>query len=158
MMPLALAACMVGPDFKSADAPVAEQWLEAGDPSVRTDRQDYEQWWTAFNDPTLSNLIDVAYRQNLTLMAAGTRVLEARAALGVAIGQFYPQQQQINSSVTYNQFSKSDATSNPLNVLNNNIWKAGLAGQVGWEFDFWGKFRRGVEFGERLVPRLDRHL
>jgi len=145
MMPLALAACMVGPDFKSADAPVAEQWLEAGDPSVRTDRQDYEQWWTAFNDPTLSNLIDVAYRQNLTLMAAGTRVLEARAALGVAIGQFYPQQQQINSSVTYNQFSKSDATSNPLNVLNNNIWKAGLAGQVGWEFDFWGKFRRGVE-------------
>jgi len=144
-MTFGLSACMVGPDFKSADAPVAEQWLEAGDPSVRTDRQDYEQWWTAFNDPTLSNLIDVAYRQNLTLMAAGTRVLEARAALGVAIGQFYPQQQQINSSVTYNQFSKSDATSNPLNVLNNNIWKAGLAGQVGWELDFWGKFRRGVE-------------
>ena len=145
VLPLALAACMVGPDFKPADAPVAEQWLEAGDPSVRTDHQDYEQWWNAFSDPTLSNLIDVAYRQNLTLMAAGTRVLEARAALGVAIGQFYPQQQQLNSSVTYNQFSKSDPTSNPLNVLNNNIWKAGLGAQVGWELDFWGKFRRGVE-------------
>src|SRR5689334_2646085 len=66
-MSLVLAACMVGPDFKSPDAPVAEQWLEAGDPSVRTDHQDYERWWTAFSDPTLSNLIDVAYRQNLTL-------------------------------------------------------------------------------------------
>jgi NodT family efflux transporter outer membrane factor (OMF) lipoprotein len=140
-----LAACMVGPDFKSADPPLAQQWLEAGDPSVRTDHQDYEQWWHAFNDPTLNNLVDVAYRQNLTLLAAGTRVLEARAALGVSIGQFYPQTQQINSSVTYNQFSKNDATSNPLNVLNNNIWKAGLAMQVGWELDFWGKFRRGVE-------------
>src|SRR5262249_20690834 len=67
--PLMLAACMVGPDFTSADAPVAEQWLEAGNPSVKTDRQDYEQWWNAFNDPTLNNLIDRAYRQNLTLMA-----------------------------------------------------------------------------------------
>src|SRR5262245_684425 len=37
-LPLALAACMVGPDFKSADAPVAEQWLEAGNPAVKTDR------------------------------------------------------------------------------------------------------------------------
>src|SRR5262249_54993693 len=81
-LPPALAGGMVGPAFKSADPPVAEQWLEAGDPSVRTDRQDYEQWWNAFADPTLSNLIDLAYRQNLTLMAAGTRVLEARATLG----------------------------------------------------------------------------
>src|SRR5215813_5439887 len=145
VLSLALAGCMVGPDFKSADAPIAQQWLEAGDPAVRTDHQDYEQWWTAFNDATLSNLVDLAYRQNLTLMAAGTRVLEARAALGVAIGQFYPQQQQLQGAVTYNQFSKSDPTTNPLNVLNNNIWKAGLAGQVGWELDFWGKFRRGVE-------------
>lgn len=144
-LPLALAACMVGPDFTSADAPVAEQWLEAGNPHVKTDRQDYEQWWNAFNDPTLNNLVDRAYRQNLSLMAAGTRVLEARAALGVAIGQFYPQQQQFQGAVTYNQFSKSDPISNPLNVLNNNIWKAALATQVGWELDFWGKFRRGVE-------------
>ncbi len=145
VLPLALAACMVGPDFKSADPPLAEQWLEAGDPTVRTDHQDYEQWWTAFNDPTLTSLVERAYAQNLTLMAAGTRVIEARAMLGVAIGQFYPQEQQLGGSVTYNQFSRSDATSNPLNVLNSNIWKAGLAAQVGWELDFWGKFRRGVE-------------
>ena len=77
-LPLALAACMVGPDFTSADAPVAEQWLEAGNPAVRTDRQDYEQWWNAFNDPTLNSLVDRAYKQNLSLMAAGTRVRRAR--------------------------------------------------------------------------------
>ncbi|MBV8189457.1 MAG: efflux transporter outer membrane subunit [Alphaproteobacteria bacterium] len=142
---LSLGACMVGPNFTPADPPVAEQWLEAGNPSVKTDRQDYEQWWNAFNDPTLNNLIDRAYKQNLSLMAAGTRVLEARAALGVAIGQFYPQTQQFQGAVTYNQFSQSDATANPLGVLNNNIWKATLASQVGWELDFWGKFRRGVE-------------
>lgn len=142
---VATAGCMVGPDFSSPDAPVAEQWLEAGDPAVRTDRQDYAAWWSAFGDATLSNLVDRAYRQNLTLMAAGVRVLEARAALGVAIGNFYPQQQQFQGGVTYNQFSKADATTNPLGALDNNIWRANLGAQVGWELDFWGKFRRGVE-------------
>ena len=38
-------------------------------------------------------------------MAAGTRVLEARATLGVAIGEFYPQTQQIGANVSYNQAS-----------------------------------------------------
>ncbi len=144
-LPVSTTACMVGPDFSSPDAPVAEQWLEAGDPAVRTDRQDYAAWWSAFNDPTLSSLVDRAYHQNLSLAAAGTRVIEARATLGVAIGQFYPQQQQLGGGVTYNQFSKADATTNPVGALDNNIWRANLGAQVGWELDFWGKFRRGVE-------------
>src|SRR3712207_1768738 len=92
---LPLAACKVGPDFTAPSAPLAEKWLQAGDPSVKTDHQNYEQWWTVFIDPTLNRLIDIAYRQNLTLLAAGTRVLEARATLGVAIGEFYPQTQQL---------------------------------------------------------------
>ncbi len=139
-----LAACKVGPDFTRPTAPLAGNWLEAGDASVHTDRQDYEQWWTVFNDPTLDHLIDLAYRQNLTLLAAGTRVLEARATLGVAIGEFYPQTQQIGANVGYNQASQVDPTSNPQHEL-GNYWRASLATQIAWEIDLWGKFRRGVE-------------
>ena len=142
---LLVAGCMVGPDFSAPDAPVAEQYLESGNPAVRTDRQDYVEWWSAFGDPTLTSLVQQAYRQNLGLMAAGARVLEARAALGVAIGQFYPQQQQLGGGVTYNQFSRADSSTNPLGALDNNIWRANLGASVGWELDFWGKFRRGVE-------------
>ena len=120
------------------------QWLESGDPSVQSDHQDYEEWWTVFHDPALDRLIDIAYRQNLTLMAAGTRVLEARATLGVAIGEFYPQTQQIGANVGYNQASQVDPTSNPLHQL-ENYWRASLGTQIAWELDFWGKFRRGVE-------------
>ena len=58
---LPMAACKVGPDFAAPAAPVAANWLESNDASVHTDRQDYEQWWTAFNDPTLNRLIDLAY-------------------------------------------------------------------------------------------------
>ena len=138
------AACKVGPDFATPTAPVADQWLESGDPSVHTDRQEYESWWTVFHDPTLDRLIDIAYKQNLTLMSAGTRVLEARATLGVAIGEFYPQTQQIGANVGYNQASQTDPTSNPLHQL-ENYWRASLSTQIAWELDVWGKFRRGVE-------------
>ena len=140
---LPLVACKVGPDFTPPTAPLAPKWLESGNPSVQTNHQDYQQWWMVFNDPTLNRLIDLAYQQNLTLLAAGTRVLEARAELGIAIGEFYPQTQQIGANVGYNQASRVDPTSNPLNNL-GNYWRASLSTQIGWELDFWGKFRRGV--------------
>ena len=43
------------------------------------------------HDTVLNRLIEIAYNQNLTLVSASTKVLEARAQLGVAIGEFYPQ-------------------------------------------------------------------
>jgi NodT family efflux transporter outer membrane factor (OMF) lipoprotein len=141
---LPFAGCMVGPDFKNPTAPAADKWLESSSPSVQSDHQEYEEWWSVFHDPTLDRLINIAYDQNLTLMAAGARVLEARATLGVSIGEFYPQTQQVGANVGYNQASKVDPTSNPLNEL-GNYWRASLGIQIGWELDFWGKFRRGVE-------------
>ena len=116
----------------------------SGNRLVKSDHQDNEDWWTVYHDPTLNRLIAIAYDQNLTLMAAGTRVLEARAMLGVAIGELYPQTQQLGGNVGYNQASTVDPTSNPLHEL-ENYWRASLGTQVAWEIDFWGKFRRGVQ-------------
>jgi NodT family efflux transporter outer membrane factor (OMF) lipoprotein len=141
---LSVTGCKVGPDFKTPRAPVAAAWLEAGNPSVHTDHQEYRQWWKVFNDPTLDRLIDIAYHQNLTLLAAGTRVLEARAELGIAVGEFYPQTQQFDASVNYNQASRVDPASNPVSAL-GTYWRASLGARVTWELDLWGKFRRGVE-------------
>jgi NodT family efflux transporter outer membrane factor (OMF) lipoprotein len=141
---LLLSACKVGPDFTPPSADVADKWLEAGDPAVRTAGKDDEHWWTLYQDPTLDRLIYLAYHENLTLMAAGTRVLEARAVLGVNIGESYPQTQQLGANVGYNQASQVDPTSNPLHQL-ENYWRASLGAQVDWELDLWGKFRRGVQ-------------
>ena len=141
---LALAGCMVGPDFATPDAPVAAKWLESADGSIAAERQHSEDWWTVFHDPVLERLIRTAYEQNLTLQAAGARVLEARATLGVAIGDFYPQTQQIGADTGYNQASAVDPTSNPNNAL-GNYWRATMGVRIAWELDFWGKFRRGVQ-------------
>jgi NodT family efflux transporter outer membrane factor (OMF) lipoprotein len=134
-------ACMIGPDYKPPPTPVAKVWMEGGKASVDTGRQQYRDWWSVFNDPVLSQLIDVAYRQNLSLMTAGVRVLEARAELGVAIGEFYPQQQLVSASVSYNGLP----ISTPFNFINNTYWSDSFGAQAGWELDVWGKLRRGIE-------------
>jgi NodT family efflux transporter outer membrane factor (OMF) lipoprotein len=143
-LPLGCGGCLVGPDYRSPAAPVAERWLEANNTSVDTRSQEYRDWWTVFRDPALNRLIEIAYNQNLTLVSAGTRVLEARAQLGVAIGEFYPQLQQGSGTVTYIRPSRADTTVFPSGVT-QNFWRDELGLTVNWELDFWGKFRRAIE-------------
>ncbi|MBV8506831.1 MAG: TolC family protein [Alphaproteobacteria bacterium] len=144
LLPFCCAGCLVGPDFTSPSAPVAEKWLEANEPSVDTRNQEYRDWWRVFHDPVLDRLIEIAYNQNLSLVSAGTQVLEARAQLGVAIGEFYPQVQQGNGSVTYIRPSHADTTGFPSGVT-RNFWRDTLGLTANWELDFWGKFRRAIE-------------
>jgi NodT family efflux transporter outer membrane factor (OMF) lipoprotein len=144
LLAVACSGCMVGPDYKSPAVLVANQYLEAHQPSVDTKREQYVQWWRVFNDPVLDRLIQIAYDQNLTLVAAGTQVLEARAELGVAIGEFYPQVQQGNGTLTYIRPSHADQTEFPVNVI-HNFWRDSLGLTADWELDFWGKFRRAIE-------------
>jgi NodT family efflux transporter outer membrane factor (OMF) lipoprotein len=141
---LLLAACAVGPDFAPPDAPVIARFFGAHNPSIKSDHQDYRNWWRAFHDPTLDRLVQIAYDQNLTLLSAGTRVLQARAVLGIAVGLFYPQVQQGVGGVNYNQVSGATPLSPP-NSAPIRFWSSVLAVQAVWELDFWGKFRRGVE-------------
>jgi NodT family efflux transporter outer membrane factor (OMF) lipoprotein len=134
-------ACMIGPDYKPPAAPIGKVWMEGGKQSIDTGRQEYRDWWSVFNDPVMVRLIDLAYQQNLTLMTAGARVLEARAQLGIAIGEFYPQQQLLSASVSYNRLPISE----PFKLINNTYWSDSFGAQAGWELDVWGKLRRGIE-------------
>ena len=101
--------CLVGPDFSAACGSGCEQVarVERSVGHIRTSAQttgkrvDWD-WWTVFHDPVLDRLIEIAYEQNLTLLSAGTRVLQARAQLGIAIGEFYPQLQQGIGAISYN--------------------------------------------------------
>lgn len=138
---LLVGGCMLGPDFKTPPATVADKWLEQGNKSVDFMASEHRDWWAAFNDPTLMRLIQLAYQQNLTLRTAGVRVLEARARLGIAIGEFYPQQQQLGASLTYNRIP----ISLPYNIVTNTYWADQFGAQAAWEIDIWGKLRRAIE-------------
>jgi NodT family efflux transporter outer membrane factor (OMF) lipoprotein len=138
-----LCGCAVGPDFQRPKAAVSETWLDAGDQRVKTEAADYRNWWHAFNDPVLNELIERAYRENLSLRIAGVRVLQARAQLGITVGELYPQTQRAFGSVEYNRISERDPQASP--TTNLRYWQSEVGLSASWELDFWGKFRRAIE-------------
>ena len=141
---LLLSGCAVGPNFTRPQVTVSQNWLEEGDPRIKKEAAEYRNWWRVFNDPVLDNLIDRAYRENLSLKIAGVRVLQARAQLGIAIGELFPQTQQAFGYFQYNRISER-APQTAVSIRNLNYRQSEIGLQASWELDFWGKFRRAIE-------------
>jgi NodT family efflux transporter outer membrane factor (OMF) lipoprotein len=141
---LAFAGCMIGPNYQRPKVSVSPSWGETGDQRVSTESTTYRDWWKVFNDPVLDRLVARAYRDNLTLQQAGVRVLQARAQLGIAVGEVFPQTQQVIGSVEYNRTSDRSASAA---ALNGSVayWQSQIGAQATWELDFWGRIRRGIE-------------
>lgn len=133
----------LGPDFEQPASEVTQTWLGHEDPAISTQEANYSDWWTIFNDPVLDSLVQTAYQQNLTLQVAGLRIYEARAQLGVAIGNQYPQLQQAAGALTRVNLSDNEPNFNSL--ADDTYWQANVGFDAAWELDFWGRFRRGVE-------------
>ena len=110
---LLFTGCAVGPDYIKPEVPEPQKWLEENDPLIKSEPADFGQWWTVLNDPVLDTLVDIASQQNLSIRIAGLRILEARARLGIAIGDLYPQSQAVGGSYTYTTVSKNTANSQP---------------------------------------------
>ena len=145
---LGLGACtLIGPDYERPDSAREAAWLEKGDTRLNSRPADYRSWWKLFKDPVLDRLIETAYRQNLPLQVAGLRVLEARAQLGIAVGDFFPQQQNLTGFVDYIHLP-NNGPSERLPGASSGLgpfWWSRLGVGASWELDIWGKLRRGIE-------------
>ncbi len=127
---------MLGPDYRTPSAPLQEEWLEAGNPLLDTTASVTPDWWQgAFHDPVLDRLVTDALSQNLTLRSAGLRVLQARQQLMIAIGNQYPQQQQVTGQGGVDGFLS--------NSRRDDFYDLGF--NLTWEADVWGRFRRQIE-------------
>ncbi|MBM2830885.1 MAG: outer rane efflux protein [Gammaproteobacteria bacterium] len=133
----------VGPEFVQPDAPVSQQWLEGDDPKISATQAEFSEWWTIFNDPVLNTLVENAYQQNLPLQIAGIRILEARAQLGIAVGNAYPQLQQARGGISHIELSENQSNFSP--ALDTSFRDVNVGFDMGWELDLWGRFRRGIE-------------
>ena len=144
MLLAGLTACTtLGPDFETPAAAIEAQWLEQDNQTLQSSAAVNSEWWTLFNDPVLDTLVQQAYEQNLSLQIAGLRILEARAQLGIAIGNQYPQLQELAGSMS--RVNLSENSPNFSSAADENFWTANAGFNASWELDFWGQFRRGVE-------------
>jgi NodT family efflux transporter outer membrane factor (OMF) lipoprotein len=131
---------MLGPDFQTPDAKSPANWMEEdNDLFLKPSEDDTLGWWSTFNDPTLDRLIELFSTQNLTLQTAAVRILEARAQLGLVQGTIYPQLQEMNGDL----FTIGDEETQVTVERYYNVASIGF--DVGWEMDFWGKYRRSIE-------------
>ena len=132
---LLLSACTsVGPDYAEPEVNVQPQWIESDNTLINSNPALDPQWWhTAFADPVLNELTDAALQQNLTLRSAGLRVLQSQQQLAIAIGNQYPQQQQISALAERQQ------------EYGSRFNDFDLGFNLAWEVDMWGRFSRQVE-------------
>lgn len=92
---LILAGCSSTPELKAPMVPVPAAYKEAATPITAIDGSAWKvaqpaeaqargQWWLAFKDPVLNDLITQAGEANANLAVAAARVKQARAIAGIA--------------------------------------------------------------------------
>ena len=130
---IGVSGCMMGPDFQK---PVVNSPTEFNYEKVKTDTVLNLRWWELFQDPQLVALIDTALKNNKDVLIAASRVEEARLVVGYTKADQWP-------AIGYN----GDASRRDLNILGNeNAFNNFSAlGNLNWEIDFWGKYRRATE-------------
>jgi NodT family efflux transporter outer membrane factor (OMF) lipoprotein len=127
---------MVGPNYQTPKAKVADQYTS--NPGKAANIAD-AYWWRTFDDPVLNELIETAYRNNLSLQVAGVRVLQARAQLNKSIGNLFPQQQALSGELNYTKLDRTPPG------LTSDFTMDQVLFSTSWEIDFWGKYRRGIQ-------------
>jgi NodT family efflux transporter outer membrane factor (OMF) lipoprotein len=144
-----IGGCMVGPNYHPPQAPpIAESYLDPGTESIKREpAPDVSHWWTVFDDPTLNDLVKMAYEHNPTLTTAALHVVEAQARRGIAFGQLFPQSQTGFGGYTRTQLSKNQANF----AGEHSFDDFQLGAQATWELDIWGRFRRGIESADAAI-------
>jgi len=134
-----LTSCMVGPDFQRPEAKVSAQWLGQAPttPNAATAAEQHlAQWWTAFNDPQLTSLVERSMQANLDLRLAQSRIRQARAVMGIAGADLGP---TVDTSASY-QRSRTPSSGGG---MTGSLYRMGF--DAGWEIDLFGGIRRGIE-------------
>jgi NodT family efflux transporter outer membrane factor (OMF) lipoprotein len=141
--------CAVGPKYKQ---PVAKLQPYHNAPEIqgRTDAPAapvLDTWWTGFNDPALTRVVERALAQNLDLVASVSRVEQARAVAREAGAKRLP---NINLQGDSNSFRQSldspfarYASASPGYDRNQSYLELGVGAT--WETDIFGSLRRGAE-------------
>jgi NodT family efflux transporter outer membrane factor (OMF) lipoprotein len=148
---LAAACTTLGPDYEEPEVAWLSDWQSDLYGQINNTEQhnalDLRFWWQLFDDPVLNQLIAVARRDNPSLQIAGLRILESRAALGIAGSTRYPQLQQIGAAVTG---VNSESSGGVVDDRSQSLTAYQTDFRVGWELDFWGRFQRSIESADAV--------
>ena len=138
---LSLSGCTtVGPDYQPPQTPTPTNWtseLQRGLIGAAAETNLLERWWTVFNDPILSDLVERARAGNLDFRQAEARVREARAQRGMTQAALFP---TVGASASA---SRTTASKEAGNGQTTDFHATSL--EASWELDLFGGKRRSLE-------------
>ena len=150
-LPLFVAACAVGPDFKRPPPPPVDRYTTAGVRGtvaadgiaqvVRPGGELAADWWRLFHSQALDAIVREALAHNASLDAARASLRRSRYSLAAGYGVFYPQLDG-SGGVTRQRFSPAEFGST-MPPSDFNLYT--LEGKVGYTVDVFGSERRTVE-------------
>lgn len=145
---VAFSACVQGPNYKrpATTPPEAFRDVTAAAAAPAATSIGDAKWWDVFQDDQLQALIKTGLAQNYSVKIAAARIMQAEAQLGISRSAQYP---QASAGVTAGgQRTRQSGVNNG----NPVTFGAGqVQGNLSWELDFWGKFRRATEAAQAQV-------
>ncbi|WP_054902998.1 efflux transporter outer membrane subunit [Pseudomonas sp. NBRC 111131] len=138
LLALALAACAVGPDYKTPDTEPAR--LDSDMQAKAFDRSRFESvWWKQFDDPVLNQLVQASLEGNRDLRVAFARLKSARAIRDDAANDQLP----VITSRASSEIGKGQIPGQTEQRVNSERYDLGL--DMAWELDLFGRIQRQIE-------------
>ena len=108
-------------------------------PPPTVEHLDLSHWWTSFDDPALTALVDEALANNLDLQVAMARIDAARAQVRLARADLYPSV-DLGVNASRSKVTEVGTVPIPRGVSpTGNDFRIGLT--AAYEIDLWGKYR-----------------
>lgn len=158
---LSLGGCVMGPDFKTPETPLAAHWANTPSQSGHSGTAESPvdmRWWDSFGDAQLSALVREAQTRNFNLQMAASRLEQSRAMRRQVAADTLP---AVDGSAGYSRSRNSQRGLNDPSGKEGkqafNLWNGGLG--ISWEADLWGSVKRSVEVADASVQMAeeDRH-
>ena len=130
---LAASACSFAPPYQRPEAGVPAEYRFA-EPKETASIADLP-WWKVFKDTALQDLIRMALANNQDLALAAARVDEARAFVGIAKADLYP---QISAQL---DAAYGRSPSKQIDPLSGTSGRYAASAGLSWEIDLWGRVR-----------------
>jgi NodT family efflux transporter outer membrane factor (OMF) lipoprotein len=170
---LVLPGCTVGPDYRGApvvahDSTSSKTFVRAANSGTTMTSAPPNQWWLAFNDPQLNELIAAAFAHSPDVHIAQARLRESRAQLDQQNANELPKLSANAAALRAREPDLSAFTNGNSGGNGNNsntsssgrgplqLYTAGF--DASWEIDLFGGTRRAIEAASTNAQAVDADL
>ncbi|WP_219268139.1 efflux transporter outer membrane subunit [Pseudomonas sp. Xaverov 259] len=152
---LMLGGCMVGPDYQKPGMQLPQSFKEgaqwqraASNPQGAMD----SQWWLAYQDPVLNDLVARSAKANQSIIAAEAAYRLAQAQVASSRAGLWP---TVGVGLSGSRGEGGDGTNSSSTASTGVKNSVSATLTASWEPDLWGQVRRGIESSQAAAQQSD---